>query len=118
MPASRRRALQTLAEAVAEGRLAIDPGSDPGELEADLRALPGIGPWTASYVAMRALADPDAFLATDLGLRRAAALLGEADDPKSLVALAEQWRPWRAYALGHIWSVSASSKTNKGASAA
>jgi AraC family transcriptional regulator of adaptative response / DNA-3-methyladenine glycosylase II len=105
MPSGRRRAVRALAEAVADGRLVIDPGADPAELEAGLLVLPGIGPWTASYVTMRALGDPDAFLPTDLGLRRAAARLGQRDDPASLVSLAESWRPWRAYALGHLWSV-------------
>jgi len=75
------------------------------ELRAGLLALPGIGPWTASYVAMRALGDPDAFLPTDLGLRRAAAQIGIREDAASLTQLAERWRPWRAYALGHLWSV-------------
>ncbi|MGD0321789.1 MAG: AlkA N-terminal domain-containing protein [Acidimicrobiales bacterium] len=109
MPEARRRTLRTLAEAVADGRLAIGPGADPAELEARLLALAGIGPWTASYVAMRALGDPDAFLPTDLGLRRAAARLGQPDDPRSLLARAENWRPWRSYALLHLWSVAASS---------
>lgn len=104
MPATRRRALAELAEAVATDRLAIDPGADPGELRAGLLALPGIGPWTASYVAMRALGDPDEFLATDLGLRRAAGRMGLPEDPASLTELAKRWRPWRAYALGHLWS--------------
>jgi AraC family transcriptional regulator of adaptative response / DNA-3-methyladenine glycosylase II len=54
---------------------------------------------------MRALGDPDTFLPTDLGLRRAAARLGQPDDPRSLVARAESWRPWRSYALVHLWSV-------------
>jgi len=105
MPATRRHALAALAEAVARERLTIDPGSDPDELRAGLLALPGIGPWTASYVAMRALGDPDAFLPTDLGLRRAAAQIGIREDAASLTQLAERWRPWRAYALGHLWSV-------------
>jgi len=105
MPSTRRGALQALAESVSEGRLAIDPGSDPSELEDGLLSLSGVGAWTASYVAMRALGDPDAFLATDLGLRRAATSLGEGDDPAHLTALAERWRPWRAYALGHLWSI-------------
>ena len=72
MPTSRRRALVALAEAVDSGSVVIDPGADPAELRAGLVALPGIGPWTAEYVAMRALRDPDAFMPTDLGIRRAA----------------------------------------------
>ncbi|MEA2425805.1 MAG: AraC family transcriptional regulator [Thermoleophilaceae bacterium] len=104
MPASRRRTLAALAEAAATGELASEPGADPQELEARLLALPGIGPWTAGYVAMRALGDPDAFLPTDLGVRRAVAELGGPDDPRSISALAERWRPWRAYAVAHLWT--------------
>ncbi len=131
MPASRRRALQSLSEAVAGGKLIIDPGSDPAEVEEGLLAIPGVGRWTSSYVAMRAIGDPDAFLPTDLGLRRAASRLGLATDPASLTRLAERWRPWRAYALAHLWSVAggagpatefahstSSSSTSKGESAA
>jgi AraC family transcriptional regulator of adaptative response / DNA-3-methyladenine glycosylase II len=105
MPSRRLRAMHALAEAVARGQLVVDAGADPEELETGLLTLPGIGPWTASYVKMRALGDPDAFLATDLGLRRAIAHLGEADDPASVVTLAANWRPWRAYALSHLWAL-------------
>ena len=66
--------------------------------------LRGIGPWTASYVAMRALGDPDVFLSTDLGVRKAIVRLGHAGDRGSVVSLAEQWRPWRAYATQHLWA--------------
>lgn len=118
MPSGRRGAIRVLSEAVAEGRLAVDPGADPAELESGLLAIPGIGPWTATYVAMRALGDPDAFLATDLGLRRAAAQLGLGEDARSLTALAERWRPWRAYALGHLWSVPPPAIAGSGKSAA
>ncbi|HET6793588.1 MAG TPA: AlkA N-terminal domain-containing protein [Acidimicrobiales bacterium] len=105
MPERRRRALAALAEEVAADRLTIDPGADPRRLEEGLMAIPGIGPWTASYVAMRALGDPDAFLPTDLGARRAVEALGQPGDPAHLAALAERWRPWRAYALAHLWSL-------------
>ena len=108
MPAARRRALQSLAEAVADGKLIIDPGADPAEVEDSLLAIPGVGPWTSSYIAMRAIGDPDAFLPTDLGLRRAASHLGLANDAVSLTRMAERWRPWRAYALAHLWSVAGS----------
>ena len=64
-------------------------------------ALPGIGPWTADYVALRALGDPDAFLPTDLGVRHAAERLGIDD----LSTRSESWRPWRSYALMRLWSV-------------
>ena len=64
---------------------------------------PGIGPWTASYVALRALRDPDVFLPTDLGVRHALDRLGLPSDPASAAALAESWRPWRSYGLLQLW---------------
>ena len=66
--------------------------------------MPGIGPWTVAYIEMRALGDPDVFMATDLGVRRALEHLGVAGDPKSAAARAESWRPWRSYALQHLWT--------------
>jgi AraC family transcriptional regulator of adaptative response / DNA-3-methyladenine glycosylase II len=107
MPTGRRRALVALAGAVQSGQVVIDPGADPAELRASLMALPGIGPWTAEYVAMRALRDPDAFMPTDLGIRRAAQTLGLPDDPAHLLTLTEGWRPWRSYAMAHLWSLPA-----------
>ena len=107
MPAGRRRALVALAEAVESGDVVIDPGADPLEVRRSLVRLPGIGPWTAEYVAMRALRDPDAFMPTDLGIRRAARAIGLPDDPVRLVALTESWRPWRSYAMAHLWSLPA-----------
>ncbi len=127
MPAGRRRALVAVAESVADGKMVIDPGADPQELDAQLVAIPGIGPWTSSYIQMRALGDPDAFMPTDLGLRRAAAGLGEPDDPAHLTKRAESWRPWRSYALCHLWSAEtpfdasvrkSDKRSRKGASAA
>jgi AraC family transcriptional regulator, regulatory protein of adaptative response / DNA-3-methyladenine glycosylase II len=103
MPASRRRTLALLCEAIAAGEIAIDPGSDPTELKTKLLAIPGIGPWTADYIALRALGDPDGFLPTDLGVRHAFARLGQVDDARAISARAERWRPWRAYALAHLW---------------
>jgi AraC family transcriptional regulator, regulatory protein of adaptative response / DNA-3-methyladenine glycosylase II len=91
MPQSRRRTIRSLAAALAGGA-PVDPDA--------LLALPGIGPWTASYIAMRAVRDPDAFLPTDLGVRHALARLGHDGDA---VALAERWRPYRAYAVVHLW---------------
>jgi len=107
MPAGRRRALVALAEAVESGEVVIDPGADPFELRRSLVRLPGIGPWTAEYVAMRALRDPDAFMPTDLGIRRGARAIGLPDDPVRLVALTEGWRPWRSYAMAHLWALPA-----------
>jgi len=107
MPASRRRALVALAAAMDDGSIVIDAGTDPTELRAALVALPGIGPWTAEYVAMRALRDPDAFMPTDLGIRRATQALGVPDDAALLSELTEGWRPWRSYAMVHLWSLPA-----------
>jgi AraC family transcriptional regulator of adaptative response / DNA-3-methyladenine glycosylase II len=100
MPRSRGRAIAGLAAALADGEVALDRGTDRADVRARLVALPGIGPWTAGYVALRALGDPDVFLPTDIGVRRALAALGhppgEEPDP-------EAWRPWRSYALMHLW---------------
>lgn len=105
IPDGRRRALAALARAVSSGDLAIDVGVDPDELARALDTLPGIGPWTASYVVLRAVGHPDAFLAGDLGSRRAAARLGLPAPAAALAAHAERWRPWRAYAQMHLWSL-------------
>ncbi len=107
MPAHRRRALAALARAVDGGELVIDAGADPQQVRAALVILPGIGPWTAEYVAMRALHDPDAFMPTDLGVRRSAAVLGLSDDPVRLTELSRAWRPWRSYVMAHLWSIPA-----------
>ena len=101
MPRSRGRALVGLARALDAGDVRLDRSTDRAETRAAMLDLPGIGPWTADYVAMRALGDPDAFLPTDLGVRNAAALLG-IEDP---AGRSETWRPWRSYALMRLWSV-------------
>ncbi len=111
MPTGRRRALAALAEGVDNGTIVIDPGADPHELRRSLVALAGIGPWTAEYVAMRALRDPDAFMPTDLGIRRGARAIGLPDDPAQLVAASEGWRPWRSYAMAHLWALPPSAPT-------
>jgi AraC family transcriptional regulator of adaptative response / DNA-3-methyladenine glycosylase II len=103
MPASRKRALSALTTALANGDVVIDAGASRADVEQQLLALPGIGPWTTAYVRMRALSDPDVFMPTDLGVRRALEHLDLPADPKSAAALAEQWRPWRSYALIHLW---------------
>jgi AraC family transcriptional regulator, regulatory protein of adaptative response / DNA-3-methyladenine glycosylase II len=95
---ARQATLRALATAVASGGLALDQGADPEETAAQLAALPGIGPWTVAYILMRAVGDPDAFPAGDLGLRRALERLG--GDP----GMARRWRPWRAYAAVHLWA--------------
>jgi AraC family transcriptional regulator, regulatory protein of adaptative response / DNA-3-methyladenine glycosylase II len=104
MPAARRRALLALVTALARGELAIDGGADRAQARRGLLALPGIGRWTAEYIAMRALRDPDAFLASDLGVRHALEQLGLNGSPASAEALAERWRPYRAYAVQHLWA--------------
>ena len=103
MPAARRETIRGLARAVADGELDLDLGADRDELVRGLCALPGIGAWTAGYVAMRAAGDPDVFLPTDLAVRRGAAALGLPDDPRALDAHATAWRPWRSYALMRLW---------------
>jgi len=90
-----------VAAAVAEGSVVLDRSADRADVRASLLALPGIGPWTADYIAMRALGDPDVFLPTDLGVRRGLARLG-LDEPAGRRDAA--WRPWRSYALMHLWS--------------
>ena len=90
-----------MATAVAEGRIGLDAGADREETTRALLALPGIGPWTANYVRLRALGDPDAFLPTDLGVRKAVAALGA--DPAAIDALGARWAPWRAYAVILLW---------------
>ena len=104
IPISRGRAIAALSRAVASGELVLDRGADRDDVAARLLALPGIGPWTAGYVAMRALGDPDVFLATDLGVRRGLERLGLPADPRAVLAHAERWRPWRSYALMHLWT--------------
>jgi AraC family transcriptional regulator, regulatory protein of adaptative response / DNA-3-methyladenine glycosylase II len=104
MPAARRLTLRRLGTEVAEGRLRLDPPATREEVWPRLLEIPGIGPWTAQYVAMRALRDPDVLLATDLGVRRGAAALGLPDDPVRLAAhAAEYWAPWRSYATIRLW---------------
>jgi AraC family transcriptional regulator of adaptative response / DNA-3-methyladenine glycosylase II len=101
---ARERALRALAEAVAVGDVALDGSVDPAEAVAGLEALPGLGPWTACYVAMRGLGEPDAFPEGDLGLRRALAANGALPSPRELHRASEAWRPWRAYAAILLWS--------------
>jgi AraC family transcriptional regulator of adaptative response / DNA-3-methyladenine glycosylase II len=104
MPRTRRVTLIGLARALAEGRVDLDPGVDRTEARSELAALPGIGSWSVETIAMRGLGDPGAFLATDLGvvtLARSAGL----PTGKGLIAHAERWRPWRAYAVQHLWAL-------------
>jgi AraC family transcriptional regulator of adaptative response / DNA-3-methyladenine glycosylase II len=100
MPGARARSLIALARAVADGDLDLMPNADIEATLDKLRALPGVGEWTAHYIAMRALAWPDAFPHGDFGVKKA---LGETDARKVLAA-GEAWRPWRAYAVMHLWN--------------
>ena len=114
MPRSRALALTGLASALASGELVLDPGAERDRAEAVLLALPGIGPWTASYIRMCALSDPDAFLPSDVGVLDALARLGAVPAgtgpaargraARAAAALAENWRPWRSYAVHHLWA--------------
>jgi len=99
MPRSRARTVLAIAEACASGELRLDPHADREREHAALLALPGIGPWTAGYIRMRALGDRDVLLATDLGVRRSADRLGI-----DLTRARSQWSPWRSYATHHLWA--------------
>jgi AraC family transcriptional regulator of adaptative response / DNA-3-methyladenine glycosylase II len=98
MPAARRETIRGLAAALADGSLTLSPGAEREEAERGLLALRGIGPWTAGYVRMRALGDPDVFLLGDAGIRHGLHRLGTSP------AAADAWRPWRSYAVHHLWN--------------
>jgi len=100
LPRARADGVRALAGAVARREIDLDPGADPAAVVARLLALPGIGPWTAEYIAMRALHWPDAFPAGDLALVKASRL----PTARALQLAAERWRPWRAYAAMHLWA--------------
>jgi AraC family transcriptional regulator of adaptative response / DNA-3-methyladenine glycosylase II len=104
VPKARQRTLAALVAELADGSVALDAGSDWDTARAQLLALPGVGPWTAEVIAMRALGDPDAFPASDLGLRLAAKELGLPTDQRKLIARSARWRPWRSYATQHLWT--------------
>lgn len=105
MPGARVKALQALASAVVAGSVVLDRSADRADVREAILAVPGIGPWTASYVAMRALGDPDVFLPTDVGVRRGAERLGLAAAPSEIEKAASAWRPWRSYALMYLWNL-------------
>ena len=105
MPGARARAASALAKIIADDPLIFSRGASLEDAIAKLRALPGIGEWTAQYIAMRELREPDAFPAADIGLLRAmAAPDGRRPSPAELLDRAERWRPWRAYAALHLWA--------------
>lgn len=103
-PRVRGEALRALARLVIEGRLDLDTGADAAAARAALLGIRGVGPWTASYIGMRALADRDAWLPGDVGLRNALERLGLPGDQASARRLADAWRPWRSYAVMHLWA--------------
>jgi AraC family transcriptional regulator of adaptative response / DNA-3-methyladenine glycosylase II len=108
MPNSRKKTLKALAEAAMMNPRLVEPVGSVEEAIARLRAIPGVGEWTAQYIALRALREPDAFPATDIGILRGATKLdGMATTAAQLLDRAERWRPWRAYAAQHLWAAGA-----------
>jgi len=105
LPRTRAKAIAALAQAVADGQLSLSATADPDETRQAIEALPGLGPWTAEIIAMRVLRVPDAFPASDLGLRRALSQGSELVGSREVAARAEAWRPWRAYAAMHLWEL-------------
>ena len=99
LPKARAESIRGFARAVCDQRIRFDGAVSSQEMIGRMCELPGIGPWTANYIAMRALGDPDAFPASDLGLLKAA----RASSPRKLAELAERWRPWRSYAAMYLW---------------
>lgn len=104
MPRRRAETLVQLCAALATGRVDLDAGADRAAAEAHLLTIRGIGPWTAGYLRMRALGDPDVFLPQDLGLRRALEKLGPPHAAVAAAELARRWQPWRSYAVMRLWS--------------
>ena len=105
MPGARAMAVTSLAQAIAADPAIFSRSASLEEAIAKLRALPGIGEWTAQYIAMRELREPDAFPAADIGLLRAMAdSRRPASVARRLLSRAERWRPWRAYAALHLWA--------------
>jgi AraC family transcriptional regulator of adaptative response / DNA-3-methyladenine glycosylase II len=104
MPKSRGETIRALSAAVRDGTLELTAARGLDDVVARLTALPGIGVWTAQYVAMRALREPDAFPAGDLGLQRAWGGAHGRASAKQLERASEAWRPWRAYAAVHLWT--------------
>ncbi|MDO0937848.1 AlkA N-terminal domain-containing protein [Streptomyces sp. DG2A-72] len=104
MPRTRRTTFTTLVRELADGKLHLGVDNEWTETRSRLLSLPGFGPWTVDVIAMRALGDPDAFLPTDLGIRRAAQELGLPSTPAALTARAAAWAPWRAYAVQYLWA--------------
>ena len=102
-PASRVNTVITVAERLASGDLVLDVSRPAPDFMAELQSLPGIGPWTAGYLAMRVLGNPDIMLGSDLVLRQSAALRGLPGTAAGLSTHATKWAPWRSYAALHLW---------------
>jgi AraC family transcriptional regulator of adaptative response / DNA-3-methyladenine glycosylase II len=108
MPRNRAKALSSMAAAIVNDPHVLGSGRSLHDCVKHLASLPGIGEWTAQYIAMRELREPDAFPASDVALLRAmGGIEGRTPTPRELLARAERWRPWRAYAAQHLWSVAA-----------
>jgi AraC family transcriptional regulator of adaptative response / DNA-3-methyladenine glycosylase II len=103
MPRSRAEAIRRVAELVVAGKLDLSDDAPTEEALHLLGEVRGIGPWTLAYVAMRPLHHPDAFLSSDLGVRKGFQALGLPSTTKAILERAERWRPWRAYAVMHLW---------------
>ncbi len=104
MPKARQRGLLALVGALVDGTVELDPGADWRRARHHLAALPGIGPWSVELIAMRALGDPDAFPATDMGVLKGAGTLELPVSPVTLVAHSRRWQPWRSYAVQYLWA--------------
>ncbi|HEX2757489.1 MAG TPA: DNA-3-methyladenine glycosylase 2 family protein, partial [Thermoanaerobaculia bacterium] len=113
VPRTRANAIRAFAFAVHTKKVELAAPRGLDELEQRLCALPGIGPWTAQYVALRAFGEPDAFPAGDLGLRRALEEAGASADAPTLLARAASWSPFRAYATLHLWNSHPAPDTRK-----
>src|SRR4051812_42900767 len=112
MPVRRRETLRGVCAAIRDGAIDLDPGTDRERARRDLLALPGIGPWTVEYVAMRALGDPDAFPAGDLGVLHGLRALGADADARDAERRSRAWRPFRAYSVLHLWGALESAGTS------
>jgi AraC family transcriptional regulator of adaptative response / DNA-3-methyladenine glycosylase II len=115
MPSARRATLVALARAICDGALDLSAGTERGAVRESLLAIRGIGPWTADYIALRALGDPDAFLPSDLVIRQ---VLGDGAGPASVREVEQRslrWRPWRAYAVVHLWTSAPALRLARGA---
>ena len=103
LPGKREETLRGFARAIASGDLVLSSDQGPDRVVSKLLALPGIGPWTAQYIALRAFGEPDAFPASDLGLLKAKAWGANPPNARELAERAKAWRPWRAYAAVYLW---------------